>query len=67
MLTSLCFRQRIAFVDYESQAAAHYAMSSTRGYRFNNSNKGISKSSQVLTKVVAVRFSENTKNNTPQP
>lgn len=31
-------------------------MSSLRGFRFNNSNKGIT-----------VRFSENTKNNAPQP
>ena len=36
-------RQRIAFVDYNTPAAAEYAMSSTIGYRLPNSSKGISK------------------------
>jgi RNA recognition motif-containing protein len=45
-------RQRIAFVDYEHEGAATYAMNSTRGFRFSNSTKGIT-----------VRFSENTKGN----
>ena len=49
-------RQRIAFVDYENQKSAEYAMQSTLGYKFGNASKGIT-----------VRFSENTKNNTPQP
>lgn len=48
-------RQRIAFVDYDQDSAATYAMNSTRGFRFQNSTKGIT-----------VRFSENTKNNAPQ-
>ena len=47
-------RQRIAFVDYDNDANANYAMNSLRGYRFLNTTKGIT-----------VRFSENTKNNTP--
>lgn len=37
-------RQRIAFVDYEEQQEAEFAMRSTLGYRFANSSKGISKS-----------------------
>ena len=48
-------RQRIAFVDYQNQKTAEYAMNCTLGYKFGNANKGIT-----------VRFSENTKNNTPQ-
>jgi RNA recognition motif-containing protein len=49
-------RQRIAFVDYENQESAQYAMNSLKGFRFHNTTKGIT-----------VRFSENTKNNAPQP
>jgi RNA recognition motif-containing protein len=49
-------RQRIAFVDYENEASALYAMNSLKGFRFHNTTKGIT-----------VRFSENTKNNAPQP
>lgn len=45
-------RQRIAFVDYQDDNSAQYAMNSLKGFRFNNTNKGIT-----------VRFSENTKNN----
>ena len=49
-------RQRIAFVDYENEASALYAMTSLKGFRFHNTTKGIT-----------VRFSENTKNNAPLP
>ena len=45
-------RQRIAFVDYQDERSAQYAMESVKGFRFGNSAKGIT-----------VRFSENTKNN----
>lgn len=49
-------RQRIAFVDYQDERSAQYAMESVKGFRFGNSPKGIT-----------VRFSENTKNNQAAP
>lgn len=48
-------RQRIAFVDYECEADAAYAMNSLKGFRFHGTTKGIT-----------VRFSENTKNSASQ-
>ena len=39
------YRQTIAFVDYEKDEHAKYAMNSTKGFRFASSTKGISKES----------------------
>ena len=59
-------------MDYDTPMAAEYAMSSTIGYRLSNSNKGISKYKYkkkiidfkcVPPLLIAVRFSENSKNN----
>jgi hypothetical protein len=36
-------RQKIAFIDYDSEDKARYAMSGTKGFRFPASTRGISK------------------------
>lgn len=46
-LTLTLFRQKIAFVDYEGEDQAKYAMSSTKGFRFALSTRGISKLSFI--------------------
>jgi len=43
-------KQKIAFVDYDSEDYAKYAMNSTKGFRFAASTRGIT-----------VRFSERTR------
>lgn len=51
-------------MDYDKEDNAKYAMNSTKGFRFAASTRGISKSNSI--KFLAVRYSENTKNNQPQ-
>lgn len=41
-------KQRIAFVDYDTEQKAKFAMNSTRGYRFPSATKGISKATHQI-------------------
>ena len=57
-------RQKIAFVDFREEEMARLAMNNTRGFRFPNSSKGLSKLVNFGLLIVfftAVRFSDNSK------